>query len=114
MGNSLACLEIFTKLVLASKPWESDPAVVELPWRPYTLPKQLVFGLILCDDVAAPQPPVHAALEGVANALRRAGHEVIPFEPPSHAQALNIWVSRKFDPAFNHGSNRGQSNSCLV
>lgn len=92
MGNSLASLELFCKLALAAKPWEIDPAVVELPWRPYNPPEKLVFGILAHDDVAYPQPPVRAALESTAEALRRAGHEVIPFTPPSHAQGLLVWV----------------------
>ncbi|WFD40530.1 amidase [Malassezia japonica] len=48
---------------------------------------------MLHDDVAHPQPPIRAALEHIADSLHRLGHEVIPFEPPSHAHALTIWLS---------------------
>lgn len=106
MGNSLACLEVFAKLALAYNPWTVDPAVVELPWRPYTPPKKLVFGLMLHDDVAHPQPPIRAALEHIADSLRRLGHEVIPFEPPSHAHALTIWVRYPADAALDYGTDR--------
>ncbi|WFD44775.1 amidase [Malassezia psittaci] len=93
MADSLDSLEFLTKLTLNARPWEVDSEVVEMPWRPYDVPEKLVFGIVLDDGVVLPQPPVRVAIEKLADKLRDAGHEVITFEPPSHAQALNIWLS---------------------
>ena len=92
MANSLQALEICTKLLLSSQPWLVDPSVVELPWKNCDLPSNLVFGVMLNDGIVHPQPPIEQALTQVIDALERDGHEVLSFSPPSHFQALTLWL----------------------
>lgn len=44
MSPDLAGIELWTKTILASKPWERDPAVYNLPWREVNVPEKLCFG----------------------------------------------------------------------
>ena len=92
MAASVAALEVCAKILLAAQPWLVDPSVVEMPWQMYELPSKLVFGLMISDGIVHPQPPIEHALREVAHSLECAGHEIIPFEPPSHAQALALWL----------------------
>lgn len=44
MAPDLAAIELWAKVVLASKPWERDPAVFKMPWREVDVPEKLCFG----------------------------------------------------------------------
>jgi amidase len=100
MSNSLFGIKAFVKAVLAEKPWLSDPNAVKQPWNEdeYQLVdhgrgKELCFGIVWDDKHVQPSPPVLAALELTKQALIKAGHKVIDWEPRYHKEINAVLVS---------------------
>jgi len=88
------------KALLTQQPWLHDPLVVEMPWR--SEPEQAVldavadsstklsFGVLRDDGMVTPHPPVTRAVNIVVETLRKLGHEVIEWDPPSHRKLMAI------------------------
>ena len=101
LAGNVASLRLVTKAVLAQKPWQHDPMVLEMPWRdaqekdmarllelgtrPVPAESKLAFGVIRTDGVVNPTPPVARALEMVVAAVRAAGHVVVEWAGPAHS-----------------------------
>ena len=101
IATNAASLRLITQAFLDAKPWDFDPLVHELPWSFQAensineniqdgrgMSKRggkLCFGVMKTDGVVGPMPPITRALEKLVSALEAAGHEVIPWTPPSHA-----------------------------
>lgn len=77
MSRSLSGLVASTGAILSQQPWDLDPTVVPIPWRPALLKsnEQLSIAIIEDDGHVQPHPPVKRALRETAEALRAAGHE---------------------------------------
>ncbi|KAF4462408.1 acetamidase [Fusarium albosuccineum] len=96
IAPSVETLRLFTEAVLSKKPWLHDPLVLELPWREPIFQQALkhdsptVFGLLLNDGQVSVHPPVARALARVADALKKLGHKVIEWKPPSHKRAVDL------------------------
>ncbi|KAH7397255.1 amidase signature domain-containing protein [Pyrenochaeta sp. MPI-SDFR-AT-0127] len=97
LASNVASLRLATKALLAQQPWLVDPLVHEIPWRydheNEILDKvkngageggKLAFGIIKTDGFVNPTPPIRRAIDIVTKALQSAGHDVIPWDPPSH------------------------------
>lgn len=93
------------KAVLSQQPWLYDPLTLELPWRDeivqetHSLIAQakngsstLTFGIMHWDSLARIHPPIARGMKIVEQTLKRLGHKVIPWNPPSHATALELAV----------------------
>lgn len=100
LGTTASSLRLVTKALLAQQPWLYDPLVHEIPWRSAeedaikgllqylggSVPadKKLSFGIMHTDGVVTPTAPIRRAFALVTKALEAAGHEMIPWTPPSH------------------------------
>lgn len=124
--GDVTALRALVKAVLADEPWLRDPLVAEIPWREdvYEATKadahaggmkkeegsgrrQLVVGIAPTDGLVTPQPPVLRAIETVSNALRDAGHVVIPFSHGPMEEAIDLWSSAAYaDLTFAHAQFR--------
>jgi amidase len=96
LATSIGGLKLITKAILSASPWLHDPLVVDMPWRGveedavYQIVKgassrKFAFGFFISDGIVTPQPPVSRAVTLVVEALRKAGHDIIEWKPPSHA-----------------------------
>ncbi|KAJ5513425.1 Amidase [Penicillium fimorum] len=96
-------LTLLFKAVLSQKPWLYDPLALELPWRDEVVQETraliekarggastLAFGIMKYDGVALVHPPIARGLRIVEKTLRRLGHRVIEWKPPSHATANEL------------------------
>ncbi|KAJ5999932.1 hypothetical protein N7481_000341 [Penicillium waksmanii] len=96
MSTSLSTSEYFMERLLASSPWNIDPAAIPIPWRKElaTPPtdRKLKLGVVFDDGVVKPQPPVARAMRETVQALRDAGHEVIEWDTTLHTPATNLWT----------------------
>ncbi|KAF7546137.1 hypothetical protein G7046_g9397 [Stylonectria norvegica] len=104
LATTPGSLKLIVKSLLSQNPWHHDPMVVEMPWRDaeeqaiVNLLKstaegrkgQLTFGLMRGDETVNANPPVLRALNMLAEALQKAGHQVIEWEPPSHKPLLAL------------------------
>ncbi|KPM34291.1 Acetamidase [Neonectria ditissima] len=93
LGSSVSSLKYLLKSVISSEPWLHDPEVTPLPWREQQEAgdkANLTFGLLEFDGVVTPHPPIQRGLRMVVEALRVGGHDLVPWNPPSHQEALEI------------------------
>ena len=118
IGTTASSLRLVTKAILSQQPWLHDPLVHEIPWRSEedreiqqllqfvgeSVPegKRLALGILYTDGIVTPTAAICRAIKLVVNALERAGHEIIPWSPPSH-KLLNDTGFRSW--VFDGGAN---------
>ncbi|ESZ95607.1 hypothetical protein SBOR_4003 [Sclerotinia borealis F-4128] len=101
IATTARSLKLVMKSILSAQPWLHDPLVCEIPWRDEQEQMvldiihsngggQLAFGVFKCDRGVAPQPPVARAIDIVVNTVKRLGHKVIEWNPPSHQRGCAI------------------------
>ncbi|KAK7202485.1 amidase signature domain-containing protein [Myxozyma melibiosi] len=83
-------LEYVFKAIIDMKPWDYDYTSHPIPWREVTLPAKLKIGVMYDDSVVTPSPACARALQLTVDALKKQGHEVVVFTPPSPLEALRI------------------------
>ncbi|KAL1689447.1 amidase signature domain-containing protein [Schizophyllum commune] len=113
MSRSLSGLVEFVKAVTNSSPSDVDPKVVEMPWREELYQLKRIGGreTKLCiayyddDEVVMPHPPVRRAIQMTVNALRKAGHNVVKWEPYQHGYAYET-LSRIFNSDYSEDFDR--------
>lgn len=84
ISHSPSDLSLMMKTLLGSNPWNRDPNVIPLPWRPHVTEKvssqvadrKLKFGVMRWDGVVMPHPPIQRVLEETVSKLRSTGFEV--------------------------------------
>ncbi|SCO89869.1 probable general amidase [Fusarium oxysporum] len=109
MATSIDALEVMFKAVLGREPWLKDPAVILIPFRQDVAEsyqrraddkgnakfgeRPLKMGVLWRDGMVGLHSPVLRGLKVVVEALKKAGHKVIDWKPPSHETATNIHAS---------------------
>ncbi|KFY92325.1 hypothetical protein V500_04203 [Pseudogymnoascus sp. VKM F-4518 (FW-2643)] len=108
LSNSIDGLELVMSSVLSTQPWLRDPEVVTMPWRQdlvdSTLSRAspegssngnspLKLGIYWTDGVVGPQPPIIRGLHTVVDTLRKAGHKVVDWNPPSQSTAKRVHLA---------------------
>ncbi|KAF2757566.1 general amidase [Pseudovirgaria hyperparasitica] len=98
LSTTLPALELIMKSVLSTQPWLRDPDVVEIPWRDGLSPcrPKLCFAVLRNDGMVTPHPPIARGIDIVVEAVKKAGHEVVEWNPPSHADGTYLHVSHQF------------------
>lgn len=99
LATTAGGMKLLVQAILSQQPWLHDPLVVDMPWREsqetetLELAKSkgpLVFGVIKTDGIVNPQPPVQRSITVLTEALTKAGHKVIEWNPPSHQTVLDM------------------------
>jgi amidase len=103
LSTTVPALRLLMKSLLSQKPWLYDPLVLELPWRDEAETEaldlisasqggsgKLAFGVMKHDGVVTVQPPVARAMDIVVETLKKLGHKVIEWTPPSHEELNTI------------------------
>ncbi|KAF8451454.1 amidase signature domain-containing protein [Kalaharituber pfeilii] len=110
LSTSLDGLKLVMSSVLSTQPWLRDPEVVSIPWREDIADavlqrasledgsvrigqQPLKLGIFWTNSVVEPQPPIKRGLQMVVDAVKKAGHKVVDWNPPSHATAVRIHLS---------------------
>lgn len=95
LSTTLQGLKLFMKTIIDSEPWVEEPALIPMPWRPYSVPvdRPLRIGVLWHDGLVRPHPPITRALRSVANKLKAEGVEIIDFVPHLHDEAWAILAS---------------------
>ncbi|KAF2128547.1 amidase [Dothidotthia symphoricarpi CBS 119687] len=95
LSTSLDGLKIFMKTIVDSEPWLTEPALIPMPWRTYTLPQDrpLKIGVLWHDGVVRPHPPITRALKSISDRLKKQGMQVIDFPSHLHDEAWTILSS---------------------
>ncbi|KAK2740133.1 hypothetical protein FQN57_006248 [Myotisia sp. PD_48] len=90
MAKNIESIALWSSIVTNSQPWLNDPKCIPIPWRSVEIKPKLKIGILWDDGMVRPTPPVRRALKETAEKLKKAGHEVIDWEPTGHAEAENI------------------------
>jgi amidase len=95
LSTSLHGLSIFMKTIIDAEPWLTEPALVPMPWRSYSVPhdRPLKIGILWHDGIVRPHPPVTRALTKLTERLGEAGVELVSFAPYLHDEAWAILSS---------------------
>lgn len=92
MAKTLGDLSLFAKTVVDSEPWQQDPKVLPIPWRPVSLKNKLKIAVLWNDSMVIPTPPVTRALNHTVQKLQEAGHEIVEWDPNLHPKLLGVLV----------------------
>lgn len=90
MATNLSSIALFGSAVTNAKPWLTDPKCIPMPWNKAETKKKLKIGIMWDDGMVRPTPPVRRALKETADKLRKAGHEVVDWEPIGHLKATEL------------------------
>ncbi|KAF4151134.1 hypothetical protein CNMCM6069_004487 [Aspergillus lentulus] len=103
LATTARSLRLLFKAVLSQEPWFHDPLVLEVPWREdierevgalvnrsATDPSKLAFAVMYDDGIVKPHPPIARAMKTVEETLRKLGHKIIEWKPPSHSIAVDL------------------------
>ncbi|KAJ5612581.1 hypothetical protein N7510_005775 [Penicillium lagena] len=109
LATTARSLTLLFKSVLSQEPWYQDPLVLELPWRDAIVEETrnliqqaqagsptLAFAMMHWNGIDRIHPPVARGLRIVEQTLKRLGHKVISWDPPSHA-VLHELASKTFN-----------------
>ncbi|KAH7071237.1 amidase signature domain-containing protein [Paraphoma chrysanthemicola] len=96
MCRSLRDLELFTKLMIDSKPWLEDPKLIPIPWtglQTSIASKPLRIGIVEHDGFIIPQPPVRRAIawakKRLSDPANAGAFEVKTFNPYKSREAVS-------------------------
>ncbi|KAF2677776.1 amidase [Lentithecium fluviatile CBS 122367] len=90
MARTLEDISLFAKTIVDSEPWQADPKVLPIPWRAVPRKNKLKIAILWNDGMVIPTPPVTRALKDTVQKLKKAGHEIIEWDPVLHPQLLDI------------------------
>ncbi|KAL3478068.1 amidase signature domain-containing protein [Aspergillus californicus] len=131
LSRTARSLQFLFQAVLSQEPWLHDPLVLEVPWRSdienqtralvaksASDPSSLSFAVMRHDRIALPHPPIARALGIVEHTLRRLGHRIIEWDPPSHMTGYGL-AATVFDldggaDVDYHFSLSGEDRPCQV
>lgn len=90
MAKTLEDITMYSKAIVDAQPWLLDPKMLPIPWRHGELKKTLKIAVLYNDGICRPTPPVARALNEATDSLRRAGHEIVEWDPKLHAKAIEL------------------------
>ncbi|KAF2263451.1 amidase [Lojkania enalia] len=108
LGTSLGAIELVFSAVLSRQPWLNDPVLAPISWRQSLLDETLAraapdgsangntplkLGIYWTDNVVTPQPPIQRGLRIVVDAVRKAGHKIVEWQPPDQRTAKRIHLA---------------------
>jgi amidase len=90
MAKTLEDITMYSKAIVDAQPWLLDPKMLPIPWRQVELKQKLKIAVLWNDGICLPTPPVTRALQVTSDSLKKAGHEVVEWDPKLHAKALEL------------------------
>ena len=94
LSADLEGIKLFMKIVIDSKPWLTEPALIPIPWDAslkVTADRPLKIAVMWHDGVVMPHPPVQRALREVVSRLQDLPNvSVIDWTPHRHDEAWTI------------------------
>ncbi|KAF3482023.1 general amidase [Arthroderma uncinatum] len=109
LSTSPDAIHLMMKSMLSTQPWLRDPDVISIPWREEVAAatmaragpdgsaksdqRPLKFGILYTDNIITPHPPVTRGLHVIEDAIKKAGHKVIPWNPPAHSTGIKIHLA---------------------
>ena len=94
MARDVDTIILVTKLLFDKfHLYQYDPELVPIPWNEqlFTTKRKLRIGFYDDDGFLQATPGMSRAVRVARESLEKAGHQLIPFNPPDVAEALNIY-----------------------
>lgn len=111
MARTLEDITMYSKAIIDAQPWRVDPKSLPIPWRPAEPKNKLKIAVLWNDGICQPTPPVTRALKEVTEKLKKAGHEIIEWDPKLHAAILTVLVRRRFLLCFRRQTDKPRDDS---
>ena len=92
MARTLEDITMYSKAIIDAQPWLVDPKMLPIPWRSSESKSKLKIAVLWNDGICQPTPPVTRALKETSEKLKKAGHEIIEWDPKLHSTALKLLV----------------------
>ncbi|TVY82383.1 putative amidase [Lachnellula suecica] len=99
MSSSIEGIIMFMQVIISSKPWLLEPALVPMPWilPLFSSAQPLKIGIMWHDNVVTPHPPITRAVQEVLTRLKVLQNvEVVDWKPYLHDEAWAIISSLYF------------------
>ncbi|KAF8156034.1 general amidase [Crassisporium funariophilum] len=117
MANSLSGVKVFMTAIIGEKPWRLDPVVARKPWSEEEwnlcehggVDAQLCFAIMWDNGVVRPHPPLIRAMQMTRDALEKAGHKVIDWEPHRHLE-----IYKNAETIFVADGNHDYRTQCAI
>jgi amidase len=90
MAKTLEDVTMYSKAIVDAQPWLMDPKMLPIPWRKVEPIQKLKIAVLWDDGVCHPTPPITRALKETVEHLKKAGHELVDWDPKLHPQALQL------------------------
>jgi amidase len=90
MAKTLEDITLYSKAIVDAQPWTLDPKMLPIPWRQAEVGKRLKIAVLWNDGICFPTPPVTRALKETTESLKKAGHEIVEWDPKLHRTALEL------------------------
>jgi amidase len=90
MAKTLEDITMYSKAIVDAQPWLLDPKMLPIPWREVEPKKKLKIAVLYNDGICHPTPPVTRALNVTSECLKKAGHEILEWDPKLHAKAIEL------------------------
>ena len=90
ISRSIADLRLAMMVLAGAQSDACDPDLPPVPWNDAVDPLRLRVGYFTDNGILTPAPAIQRAVREAAEALRRAGLEVIEWRPPDPAEAWEI------------------------
>jgi len=110
LSTSIDALKLIMSSILSTQPWLRDPEVPTIPWRQELVDEvfqrvstedghvlenrlPLKLGIYWTNGVVEPQPPIRRGLQMVVDAVKKAGHKVVEWNPPCQSTAKRVHLA---------------------
>ena len=95
LSRTLSGCITYYKTIADAQPERYDPTVIPMPWNQAQFEqiktlKKLTFGYFKSDGLVKPHPPVLRAVDMAIEALKRAGHDIIEWDPIHHSEIYDL------------------------
>lgn len=90
IGRTLADCQFFLEVMSRLQPWSYDAAITPYAFRYPNKGKMLSIGVLRCDGIVMPHPPVLDVVDDIAERLRNEGHRVYEIAIPELNNALAV------------------------
>ena len=95
LARSADDLVLVMRALLQETMWLNDPNLARQPWREerFQEKKRLTIGYYTDDQWFTPSPACIRAVNEAAEALRRLGHQVVPYTPVDVREGIRLFVA---------------------
>jgi amidase len=93
MARTMDDLDLLSRLMFAYTPANDYEGIAPVPYRDPQLPSKLKIGYYFEDDWIRTSPANRRAVQETVDALKRAGHDLVPFDLPFGPKSIQMFAA---------------------